>query len=144
MPTDDNPGMVESLTAEIAPFNIKPIIFAPGIFRTKAFGTSFQYNQSSLPEYAQIDAGNKAFVDGMNGQEPGDPVKAVERMIDVVRGEGMASGKEMPFRLPLGTDGMGVVKEKCLGMLRVCEEWDGLIRSTDFEKSGEGKGEKEE
>lgn len=133
-------GMVESLGAEIAPFNIKPIIFTPGIFRTKAFSTSYQYHQSSLPEYAPIDAGTKAFVEGMNGQEPGDPVKAVERMIDVVRGEGMAAGKEMPFRLPLGTDGMGVVREKCLEMLRVCEEWEGLIRSTDFDDGGKKEG----
>lgn len=125
--------MVESLSAEIAPFNIKSIIFAPGIFRTRAFSSSYQYHQSSIPEYAQIDAGTKAFVDGMNGQEPGDPKKAVERMIDVVRGEGMAAGKEMPFRLPLGTDGMGVVREKCLATLKVCEEWQGLIQSTDFD-----------
>lgn len=124
--------MVESLAAETAPFNIKSIIFVPGIFRTRAFSSSYQYNGSSIRQYAQIDAGTKAFVDGMNGKEPGDPKKAVERMIDVVRGEGMAVGKEMPFRLPLGSDGMGVVREKCLGMLKVCEEWQGLIQSTDF------------
>lgn len=131
--------MVESLRAEIAIFNIKSIIFTPGIFRTKAFDTSYKYNPCALPEYAQVDAGTKAFVDDMRGQEPGDPVKAVERMIDVVRGEGMAKGKEMPFRLPLGTDGMEVVREKCLGMLKVCEEWEGLIRSTDFVDEREGK-----
>lgn len=125
--------MVESLAAEIAPFNIKSIIFAPGIFRTRAFSTSYQYNQSSIPQYAQFDAGTKAFVDGMNGQEPGDPKKAVERMIDVVRGEGMAAGKEMPFRLPLGSDGLAVIRDKCLDMLKVCEEWQDLIHSTDFE-----------
>ena len=125
--------MVESLAAEVAPFNVKPIIFAPGIFRTRAFSSSYHYNQSSIPEYAQIDAGTKAFVDGMNGQEPGDPKKAVERMIDVVRGEGMAAGKEMPFRLPLGSDGMQVVREKCLGTLKVCDEWQEFIQSTDFD-----------
>ena len=130
--------MVESLSAEIAPFKIKSIIFAPGIFRTRAFSSSYQYNQSSIPQYAQIDAGTKAFVDGMNGQEPGDPKKAVERMIDVVRGEGMAGGKDMPFRLPLGSDGMGVIRDKCVGMLKVCEEWQGLIQSTDFESVTEG------
>ncbi len=130
--------MVESLRAETAAFNIKSIIFTPGIFRTKAFNTSYKHIPSALPEYAQLDVGTKAFVDGMNGQEPGDPMKAVERMIDVVRGEGMAAGREMPFRLPLGTDGMGVVREKCEGMLRVCEEWEGLIRSTDFDAPGKG------
>ena len=89
--------MVESLSAEIAPFNIKSIIFAPGIFRTRTFSTSYQYNQSSIPQYAQMYAGTKAFVDGMNGQEPGDPKKAVERMIDVVRGEGWPRGRRCRF-----------------------------------------------
>lgn len=74
----------------------------------------------------------------MNEQEPGDPKKAEEQMIDVVRGEGMAAGKEMPFRLHLGSGGIRVVREKCLGMLKVCEEWQELIQSTDFESVTEG------
>ena len=132
--------MVESLRAEVAAFNIKPIIFTPGIFRTKAFSTSYQYNPCSIAEYAQIGAGTKAFVEGTSGQEPGDPVKAVERMIDVIRGEGIAAERGMPFRLPLGRDGMEVVRQKCLEMLKVCEEWEGLIRSTDLDVGGkEGK-----
>lgn len=45
----------------------------------------------------------------------------------------MAVGKEMPFRLPLGTDGMSVVREKCLHLLKVCEKWQELIQSTDFD-----------
>lgn len=40
----------------------------------------------------------------------------------------MAVGREMPFPLPLGTDGMEVVWQKYLEMLKVCEKWEGLFR----------------
>ena len=57
-------------------------------------------------------------------------------MIDVVRGEGMARGREMPVRLPLGRDGLKVVRAKCEETLRVCGEWEDLIGSTDLEEEG--------
>lgn len=56
-------------------------------------------------------------------------------------GEGMAKGESLPIRLPLGTDGMTVVKEKCLESLKVCEEWEELIVSTNVtstQTSGSG------
>lgn len=49
--------------------------------------------------------------------------KKYQRMIDVVTGEGMANGKEMPPRLPLWKDVLQVVREKCLATLELCEEW---------------------
>lgn len=58
--------------------------------------------------------------------------KGVERMVDVVRGEGMAAGKEMPKRMPLGKDSLATVKERCLDTLRICEEWSEIIESTNW------------
>ena len=40
----------------------------------------------------------------------------------------MAVGREMPFPLPLGTDGKEVVWQKCLERLRIYEKWEGLFR----------------
>ena len=53
-------------------------------------------------------------------------------MIDVIKGEGVAKGKEMPPRLPLGTDALEVIRSKCLATLKVCDEWEQTIKSTDF------------
>ena len=44
------------------------------------------------------------FFDTFAGKQPGDPVKAVQRILDVVQLQGMGKGKEDLLRLPLGTD----------------------------------------
>ena len=58
--------------------------------------------------------------------------------MDVIRGEGMAKGKQMPIRMPLGSDGLEVVRRKCRETLEVLEEWEEVIRSTDYEGGEEG------
>ena len=46
-----------------------------------------------------------------DGNQPGDPRKGAERMVDVVRGEGMAEGKtDFPLRLPLGSDALELIR----------------------------------
>jgi hypothetical protein len=68
----------------------------------------------------------------MNGTQVGDPEKAVEVMIDVVKGEGVAQGKEMPERLPLGADALATARKRMVDYLAVCNEWEDVIRSTSF------------
>jgi len=125
--------VVESLQKELAPFGIKSIIFNPGHFRTKIISPeNVKYEIDPIDAYAEI---NKAVMAGgaaRDGNQPGDPSKAVERMIDVVRGEGMAAGKDLPKMLPLGSDAMAVIKKKCLETLEICKEWEAVVNSTDF------------
>ena len=68
-----------------------------------------------------------------HGNQPGDPKKAVERMVDVLKSEGMAAGRTMPPRMPLGPDALAGVRAKCEATLKICDEWEGLIGSTDIE-----------
>jgi hypothetical protein len=75
----------------------------------------------------------EAIARSVNGNQPGDPEKAVQRMVVVVRGEGVAEGREWPARLPLGRDALVIIRRKCEETLRICEEWEGVICSTDFE-----------
>ena len=113
-------------------FGIRSIIFEPGYFRTKAFGNI----DSQAPHIADYTEFNKAvheFEKNSYGKEPGDPNKAVERMIDIVKGEGLAKGKDIPVRMPLGKDGLKIVKDKCLTTLKICDDWNELITSTDIE-----------
>ena len=72
-----------------------------------------------------------AGVQSVEGRQGGDPVECVERMIDVVKLDGMAAGRRMPKRLPLGRYAMDCVKAKCLDTLRLCEEWEDVICSTE-------------
>jgi hypothetical protein len=54
-------------------------------------------------------------------------------MIDVVKGEGVAKGKETPARLPIGQDSLGVVRTKCKDTLKICDEWDKVIATTNYD-----------
>jgi len=61
----------------------------------------------------------------------GDPAKLVEITLDLVRNEGVAKDKDIPFRLPLGVDVYEDIKEKCETTLQLLEEWKTVICSTD-------------
>ncbi|KAK3169840.1 putative secondary metabolism biosynthetic enzyme [Lepraria neglecta] len=124
---------VESLQKEIEVFGIKCIIFEPGFYRTKAFSAqNFHFNVPRIPEYAEFNKGLRGFIEACDKNQPGDPTKFAERVIDVIKGEGLAEGKDMPIRLPLGSDGLEVMRRKCLETLKLCEEWEKLIVSTDY------------
>jgi hypothetical protein len=53
-------------------------------------------------------------------------------MIELVKGTGMAAGKQIPLRVPLGTDGWERIKAKCEETITICEEWEEVAKSTDL------------
>lgn len=131
-------GVVECLQQELPMFGgaIRTLVFEPGFFRTEALSQkNLKHGPSTIPEYEKFNEMSLEFEKSIYGNEPGDPRKAVERMIDVIKGEGMAAGKTMPPRLPLGTDGLKVMRDKCQATLKLCDEWEELITSTDIAKS---------
>jgi hypothetical protein len=67
-------------------------------------------------------------------RDAGDPRKCAERVIDVVKGEGLAAGRPMPKRLVLGMDAVGMIREKCQGVLKDMKEWEQVSASTSFER----------
>jgi hypothetical protein len=82
-------------------------------------------------EYKEFFAVVQEAIEWRNGRQPGDTQKAAQRMIDVVKCEGMAAGRPMPKRLPLGSESLKIIKDKCFETLRICNEWEDLITSTD-------------
>jgi len=68
----------------------------------------------------------------MDGNQPGDPKLGIARMVDVIKGEGLAKGKTVPWRMPIGTDAVEIIKTKCEETLKVIEEWKDFSKSTDF------------
>jgi hypothetical protein len=116
-------------------FGIRTIIFEPGYFRTKALSQqNIRHEQGHIPAYADFNKAVLQYESAIHGSEPGDPTKAVARMIEVLTGTGMATGKELPPRLPLGTDGLKVMRDKCKTTLNLLDEWEDLIVSTDVAK----------
>ncbi|KAI1179070.1 hypothetical protein F4777DRAFT_535458 [Nemania sp. FL0916] len=126
-------GAVECLSQELAMFapGIKVLIVEPGYFRTRAFG-NINHVPPRVPDYAAFNAAVRAVEAGIVGNEPGDAMKAVNIMISIVKGTGVASGKEIPLRIPLGTDGWERIKAKCENMLNICSDWEQVAKSTDI------------
>ena len=125
-------AITESLQQETAMFGIKSIVIEPGNFATEVLETTnIKYETPTIAEYSPLHQGLKAAIEGSRTQMRGDPRKVVERIIDVVKSEGMASGKTMPIRLPLGPDALASIRAKCKTTLEICDEWEEVISSTN-------------
>jgi len=62
----------------------------------------------------------------------GDPDKAAEVIVDVVRGEGVAKGRPWPEYLLLGEGAEAAVRGKCSKVLKVLDEWLDVTRNVHF------------
>ncbi|KAI1777420.1 NAD(P)-binding protein [Hypoxylon cercidicola] len=127
-------GLVESLSRETEVFGLKTLLIEPGRFRTKLLSPgNLQVMQSKIPDYAQV---SQAHADGLAKEDqaqPGDTQKAVKIIVDLVRKEGYAAGKDVPLRFPLGPDCFSTIKEKCEETLNLLQEWKDIINSTDHD-----------
>ncbi|KAJ8582665.1 hypothetical protein M405DRAFT_749909, partial [Rhizopogon salebrosus TDB-379] len=66
-----------------------------------------------------------------HGKQPGDPMKAMKVVVDIVRGEGVAVGREWPLYLVLGEDAERDVRNKCTKILKHLDEWQDVIRDVN-------------
>lgn len=127
-------GLVESLRWETQPFGIKTLLIDPGRFRTPFLSSS---GGMTIVE-PKVDAYRAAYQEFQgniakeDGTQPGDVQKGVGVILDLVRREGVAKGKEIPFRVPLGTDCFETIKEECEDTLAVLKEWEPVIKGTDI------------
>ncbi|KAL4877882.1 hypothetical protein BJY04DRAFT_209612 [Aspergillus karnatakaensis] len=128
----------EALSLEVSPFGIKTLLIEPGQFRTSLLsstkpGNTFHAPSSSIPEYDAVVQPVFEPFRAVAGKQRGDPVKAVNRIIDVVKGEGEAEGREWPGELVLGEDAVGAVRGKCEQTLKQLGEWEGFVTGLDCE-----------
>jgi hypothetical protein len=127
-------GYAQTLQDEVSQFGIHTVLFDIGSFRTRvADPDNLKLTIPHIADYTEMWTFLTDHVQSMHGNQPGDPRKGAERMIDVLKQEGRASGKAIPKRIPIGPDAAQAVKETCLATLKVCEEWEELSASTDFE-----------
>ena len=125
-------GIFECLRKETMPLGIQSVLFELGFFQTKSLDpANLKSEKPFIKDYEEMNKLANEFVRTMNGNQTGDTEKAVRIMIDVVKDEGVATGKSMPERLPLGADSLGKIRDKYAAYLDVCKEWEDVITSTD-------------
>ena len=107
-------AMSEALSKELSEFGISVLIIEPGAFRTNFLG-ALQTTATGIPEHYNGTAAEKATnaMKAANGKQPGDPEKAVEKIFEIVTGEGDAGKlKNKVLRFPIGQDALARIEKK--------------------------------
>lgn len=112
---------------------IKTLIINPGYFVSEV--AKPQKHERALGadwgEYPALKKMCTDLVPTLHGNQPGDTAKAARLVIDLVKGEGVGQGRELPLALPIGNDAFVKIKEQTEATLRMLDEWEDVIRSTD-------------
>jgi NAD(P)-dependent dehydrogenase (short-subunit alcohol dehydrogenase family) len=119
-------GFSESLAQEVAPLGIKVTIVEPGGFRTD-FGVASMREKPPSADYQSTVGKAVSILHGVAGHEPGDPAKAAEAIIAIVKEE------HPPRRLLLGRDAVQLARQIDRAKLAETDRWERLSASTDFD-----------
>jgi hypothetical protein len=126
-------GLGETLSVELAPFSIKVLIVAPGSFKTEGIYSQRFFTSNLIPAYDDLRNTTKKGFGAVPGTQKGDPDKAMEAVVDVVKGEGKAQGRPWPLYLALGDDAGEDIRLKTTKLLKHVDEWGDVIRSVSFD-----------
>jgi NAD(P)-dependent dehydrogenase (short-subunit alcohol dehydrogenase family) len=118
-------GISEALGKEVKPFGIHVTAVAPGSFRTEWAGRSMVRTPRSIPDYDPLFDPIRKGREEKSGRQLGDPVKAARAMLSAIESD------EPPSHLLLGSDALGLVREKFSLLSAEFDAWETVTRSTD-------------
>jgi NAD(P)-dependent dehydrogenase (short-subunit alcohol dehydrogenase family) len=120
-------GLTESYAAEVARFGIKATVVYPGYFRTEFLSAgSVSTPQHPIDAYQEVRESQLAHQQQINGQQPGDPAKAVALLIEVSEAE------HHPLTLFLGADAYQMAEQKMAAVRQDMQQWQAQATATDF------------
>ena len=123
-------GLSESLAAEANAFGVKVTIVEPGYFRTDFLTAgSLAVPAQPIEAYEAVRATQQAHQNQINGNQPGDPEKAVAAMIQ------MADEPNPPLHLFLGQDAYDLACQKINAVRDELERWKAITVSTAFDSA---------
>ncbi|GAB4021453.1 SDR family NAD(P)-dependent oxidoreductase [Spirosoma migulaei] len=121
-------GFSESLAAEAKAFGINVTIVSPGYFRTDFLtASSLGVPSRQIDAYEAVRASQQAHQTQINGNQPGDPEKAVAALIRI------ASEQNPPLHLFLGQDAYDMAYTKINAVKNELENWKAMTVSTGFD-----------
>ncbi|TIA91138.1 hypothetical protein E3P99_01204 [Wallemia hederae] len=124
-------GFFEGLNLEVtmSQLPIKVLIIAPGAFRTDFIG-NVQKSEKSLDVYKPIKDFVGSFFDQID-TTGGDCKIGAKLMADALLKEGFAKDKDIPLRLPIGSDAVNLPLDKFKRESKVYEEWRPFAAESD-------------
>ncbi|AWT45274.1 MULTISPECIES: SDR family NAD(P)-dependent oxidoreductase [Streptomyces] len=120
-------GLSEGLADEVREYGVKVLIVEPGAFRTSLFAGNRAGASADSGLYPKVSE-TRAFVEGGDGSQPGDPAKAAALILQALDAE------ETPLRLPLGDDGVSAVLGHLDQVRAEITVWEKQARATAFDE----------
>lgn len=118
-------GISEALGKEVKPFGIAVTAVAPGSFRTDWAGRSMTRTPRSIADYDQVFDPIRKAREEKSGKQLGDPQKAARAMLAAIAADCP------PTHLLLGSDALGLVRDKLSALESDIREWEAVTVSTD-------------
>ncbi|MGF6532773.1 MULTISPECIES: oxidoreductase [Paraburkholderia] len=118
-------GISEALGKEVKPFGIAVTAVAPGSFRTDWAGRSMTRTPRSIADYDQVFDPIRKAREEKSGKQLGDPQKAARAMLAAIAADCP------PTHLLLGSDALGLVRDKLSALESEIREWEAVTVSTD-------------
>ena len=119
-------GLSEALATEVAPLGIGVTIVEPGPFRTDFLASSLVVTDKILPDYADTAGKTRVGATERNENQPGDPVRAAEAIIQAVTSE------HPPLHLLLGRFAYERATAKLDHLRKEFETWREVTLGADF------------
>ncbi len=120
-------GFTESLAAEVKSMGIKATVVEPGYFRTEFLtANSLATPGAPIDAYKEVRDTQAAHQNDINNQQPGDPAKAVEVIIEASKSE------NAPLHLFLGPDAYQIAETKITAVQRDMANWKYLATASNF------------
>jgi NAD(P)-dependent dehydrogenase (short-subunit alcohol dehydrogenase family) len=120
-------GFMQALQTEVAPFSINTTIVNPGFFRTELLTEqSTKYADNPIADYNEKREQLMQFWKGANGQQPGDPAKLAEALIEI------ANEEKPPLRFLAGADAVATGEQVALTFQQQAAAYRKLSSSMAF------------
>jgi NAD(P)-dependent dehydrogenase (short-subunit alcohol dehydrogenase family) len=118
-------GLTESLAEEIKDFGVKATVVYPGYFRTDFLSKdSVKTPENAIPDYEAARNSQQTHLDEMNGNQPNDPEKAAEALIQI------SEEQNPPVHFLLGSGASEFLDTKIATIKGDAEKWENLTLST--------------
>ena len=118
-------GISEVVGKEVEGFGIAVTAVAPGSFRTDWAGRSMVRSPRSIADYDALFDPVRQARQEKSGKQLGDPRKAARAMLEAI------DSTKPPAHLLLGSDALGLVRQKLGALEEEMAAWETTTRSTD-------------
>ncbi|KAL9013864.1 MAG: hypothetical protein Q9173_001472 [Seirophora scorigena] len=127
-------AFTESLRGEVQPLGIEVTAIEPGYFRTNFLSRGHKSRAANViadynPAIQEVLAGWAAY----DRQQPGDPAKGAQIIVEALTKTGRCHGRSLPPRLALGNDAVGYIAGVMDANRKYLDQWKDLVATTDHD-----------